>query len=115
MVTRSLAAPMESQSFSLHGNHGIVIVGESGPLVSFREAARRLGISKQAVLRAVKEGRLASEEVQQRRWLVPETALADYKVQLHRVAAGKFGGRPKAKAQAPAKSPPEPRARARRG
>jgi len=61
--------------------------------VSAREAARRLGISRQAVHQAMLEGRLPHELVGYQRKMVPVAALKAYKPDASRVASGNSRGK----------------------
>lgn len=55
------------------------------------EAAKKLGISRQAVHEAIQKGQLKAEktEVTQTIWLIPESAIQDYHVSASHKRRGK--------------------------
>lgn len=61
-------------------------------LVGVADAAKRLGISRAAVVKALKAGRLRGERVG-KAWAIPEESVGAYRVAKARVAAGKAAAR----------------------
>jgi excisionase family DNA binding protein len=61
-----------------------------GNLVSVSEAAERLGIRQELVLRYIKQGRLRGEQVVGRAWLIDAESLEEFAAKPRRVGNPKF-------------------------